>query len=38
MIEPETSSSAETSLHWTSPAWRMKPRDEWIGWTDQQRR
>ena len=25
-------------LLWTSPAWRMKPRDEWIGWTDQQRR
>jgi Domain of unknown function (DUF4338) len=22
----------------TSPAWRMKPRDEWIGWTDEQRR
>jgi len=25
-------------LLWTSPAWRMKPRDEWIGWNDQQRR
>jgi hypothetical protein len=24
-------------LLWTSPAWRMKPRDIWIGWTDQQR-
>jgi Domain of unknown function (DUF4338) len=24
-------------LLWTSPAWRMKPRDTWIGWTDQQR-
>jgi hypothetical protein len=24
-------------LLWTSPAWRMKPRDAWIGWTDQQR-
>jgi len=25
-------------LLWTSPAWRMKPRDAWIGWTDQERR
>lgn len=24
-------------LLWTSPAWRMKARDAWIGWTDQQR-
>ena len=24
-------------LLWTSPAWRMKARDIWIGWTDQQR-
>lgn len=24
-------------LLWTSPAWRMKARDTWIGWTDQQR-
>jgi hypothetical protein len=25
-------------LLWTSPAWKMKARDEWIGWNDQQRR
>ena len=25
-------------LLWTSPAWRMQARDEWIGWSDQQRR
>jgi Domain of unknown function (DUF4338) len=24
-------------LLWTSPAWKMKPRDAWIGWNDQQR-
>lgn len=24
-------------LLWTSPAWRMAPRDEWIGWTDRER-
>jgi len=24
-------------LLWTSPAWKMKPRDTWIGWSDQQR-
>ena len=24
-------------LLWTSPAWRMQPRDTWIGWSDQQR-
>jgi len=23
---------------WTSPAWKMKPRDLWMGWSDQQRR
>ena len=25
-------------LLWTSPAWKMQPRDAWIGWTDEQRR
>lgn len=25
-------------LLWTSPAWKMKPRDMWIGWSDEQRR
>lgn len=25
-------------LLWTSPAWKMKPRDVWIGWSDEQRR
>jgi len=25
-------------LLWTSPAWKMKPRDAWIGWSDEQRR
>jgi hypothetical protein len=25
-------------LLWTSPAWKMHPRDAWIGWNDQQRR
>lgn len=25
-------------LLWTSPAWKMQARDEWIGWSDQQRR
>lgn len=25
-------------LLWTSPAWKMRARDEWIGWSDQQRR
>jgi hypothetical protein len=25
-------------LLWTSPAWKMQPRDEWIGWSDEQRR
>ena len=25
-------------LLWTSPAWKMKPRDLWIGWSDEQRR
>jgi hypothetical protein len=24
-------------LLWNSPAWKMKPRDAWIGWSDQQR-
>jgi len=24
-------------LRWTSPAWKMKPRDIWIGWSDEQR-
>jgi hypothetical protein len=25
-------------LLWTSPAWKMKPRDAWIGWSDEQRK
>jgi hypothetical protein len=25
-------------LLWTSPAWKMQPRDTWIGWNDEQRR
>jgi hypothetical protein len=25
-------------LLWTSPAWKMRVRDAWIGWTDEQRR
>ena len=25
-------------LLWTSPAWKMQARDEWIGWGDRQRR
>jgi hypothetical protein len=25
-------------LLWTSPAWKMRVRDVWIGWSDQQRR
>ena len=25
-------------LLWTSPAWRMQARDEWIGWSDHERR
>lgn len=25
-------------LLWTSPAWKMMPRDAWVGWTDQQRK
>lgn len=25
-------------LLWTSPAWKMQARDEWIGWSDDQRR
>ena len=24
-------------LLWTSPAWKMQPRDSWIGWGDEQR-
>ena len=24
-------------LLWTSPAWKMRARDQWIGWSDQQR-
>ncbi len=24
-------------LLWNSPAWKMKPRDVWIGWSDKQR-
>ena len=24
-------------LLWTSPAWKVKPRDVWIGWSDEQR-
>jgi hypothetical protein len=24
-------------LLWTSPAWKMQGRDEWIGWSDEQR-
>jgi hypothetical protein len=24
-------------LLWTSPAWKMKPRDNWIGWNHEQR-
>ena len=25
-------------LLWTSPAWKMRARDSWIGWSDEQRR
>src|SRR5437868_15329981 len=25
-------------LLWTSPAWKMRPRDAWIGWSDEQRK
>ncbi len=25
-------------LLWSSPAWKMQPRDAWIGWSDDQRR
>lgn len=25
-------------LLWTSPAWKMRARDEWLGWSDEQRR
>ena len=25
-------------LLWTSPAWKMQDRDDWIGWSDEQRR
>src|SRR5215471_11874407 len=25
-------------LLWTSPAWKMQARDEWIGWSDERRR
>ena len=25
-------------LLWTSPAWKMKPRDAWIGWSEEQRK
>ncbi len=25
-------------LLWTSPAWKMKPRDVWIGWNEEQRK
>ena len=25
-------------LQWSSPAWKMAPRDRWIGWDDQQRK
>jgi hypothetical protein len=25
-------------LLWTSPAWKMKPRDVWIGWSEEQRK
>jgi hypothetical protein len=25
-------------LLWTSPAWKMQARDEWIGWSEEQRR
>ena len=25
-------------LLWNSPAWKMQPRDAWIGWSDEQRR
>lgn len=25
-------------LLWTSPAWKIQARDEWIGWSDEQRR
>jgi Domain of unknown function (DUF4338) len=24
-------------LLWSSPAWKMQARDEWIGWSDEQR-
>ena len=24
-------------MQWTSPAWKMAPRDQWIGWNSQQR-
>jgi hypothetical protein len=24
-------------LLWTSPAWKMRPRDAWIGWSEEQR-
>ncbi len=25
-------------LLWTSPAWKMRARDEWIGWSEERRR
>jgi hypothetical protein len=25
-------------LLWTSPAWKMQARDQWIGWSEEQRR
>ena len=33
-----TSDGDLACLLWTSPAWKMQARDEWIGWSDQQRR
>ena len=26
------------ALLWTSPAWKMQPRDAWIGWSEEQRK
>lgn len=37
-IQSETSQTRLGCLQFSSPAWRMRARDEWIGWTDEQRK
>jgi hypothetical protein len=34
---PRSGEQVLACLLWSSPAWRMAPRDQWIGWNQEQR-